>query len=148
MLGTFFLGLFGYYTYKGFPYAPWTELNGDLKAAVGDQEIVLHSNKISALPAHYYDSVIDHRYLPDPPGSGSDTLAPATQEVLNFMAEETLKSAVHNTKGVWFVIFPREKLDYLAEGFQDHPTLEQLSEMFALESVSSYGELEAYHFVR
>jgi 4-amino-4-deoxy-L-arabinose transferase-like glycosyltransferase len=148
LFGTFALGLFGYYTYKGFPYAPWTMLNGDLEAEVRNHEVVLHSNKITALPSHYYDPEIQHRYLQDPPGSGSDTLAPATQEVLGFRAEPDIAAAVGEAKGVWFIIFPQEESDYLAEGYQEHPSLEWLSAQFNLDAVNKYGELEAYHFVR
>jgi 4-amino-4-deoxy-L-arabinose transferase-like glycosyltransferase len=165
LLGTFALGLFGYYSYEGFPYAPWPRLNEVLRE-LQDREVVLHSNKITALPSRYYAERIhagaeteevadgtrnpglEHRYLPDPPGSGSDTLAPATQEVLGFFAEPNLELAVSGTKGVWFIIFAREKLDYLAEGYRTHPSLEALSEQFTLESFSQYGELEVYHFIR
>ncbi|GMR11379.1 MAG: glycosyltransferase family 39 protein [Anaerolineae bacterium] len=166
LLGTFALGLFGYFSYAGFPYAPWPRLNEDLRAKLQDQEVVLHSNKITALPSRYYaerfrsgavteevadgtrNPELEHRYLPDPPGSGSDTLAPATQEVLGFLAEPNLEKAVSGANGVWFIIFAREELEYLAEGYQAHPSLEKLSEQFTLESVSQYGELEAYHFVK
>ena len=147
LLGTFTLGLFGYYSYEGFPYAPWPQLN-EVLSGLQDREIVLHSNKITALPSRYYNPVLDHRYLPDPPGSGSDTLAPATQEVLGFLAEPNLELAVSGTKGVWFIIFPREELDYLAEGYRTHPSLEALSEQFTLESFSQFGELDVYHFIR
>jgi 4-amino-4-deoxy-L-arabinose transferase-like glycosyltransferase len=148
LVGTFALGLFGYYTYKGFPYAPWQSLNDDLKTVVRNQEIVLHSNKITALPSRYYDPEIPHRYLQDPPGSGSDTLAPATQEVLGFFADPEIAMAVGEASGVWFIVFPQEERDYLAEGYQAHPSLEWLTAQFDLDAVSKYGELEAYHFVR
>ncbi len=148
LLGTFALGLVGYYRHDGFPYAPWPQLNEDLKVELQDQEVVLHSNKITALPSRYYDPEIQHRFLQDPPGSGSDTLAPATQEVLGFRAEPDIAAAVGEATGVWFIVFPQEESDYLAEGYQGHPSLEWLSAQFALDAVSVYGELEAYHFVR
>jgi hypothetical protein len=163
LFGTFALGLFGYYTYNGFPYAPWPLLNKDLNADVQDQEIVLHSNKITALPTRYYSEliaeseqaedgsgkpVLEHRYLPDLSGSGSDTLAPATQAVLGFRAEPDIAAAVGEATGVWFIVFPQEELNYLAEGYREHPSLEWLSMNFNLDAVSVYGELEAYHFVR
>ena len=148
LFGTFAMGLFGYYTYEGFPYAPWSMLNGDLKAEVRNQEVVLHSNKITALPSRYYSPEIQHRYLPDLPGSGSDTLAPATQEVLSFLAEPEIAAAVGEATGVWFIVFAREESDYMAAGFQEHPSLEWLAARFDLDAVSVYGELEVYHFVR
>ncbi len=163
LLGTFALGLYSYYSYEGFPWAPWPRLNENLSLELQDQEIVLHSNKITALPARYYTQLIadteqvadgsrkpelEHRYLPDPPRTASDTLAPATQEVLGFLAESNLEQAVRGEQGVWVIVFAREALDYLAEGYQEHPSLEWLSTQFTLESVTEYGELEVYHFVR
>ena len=163
LFGTFALGLFGFYTYRGFPYAPWTLLDEALTTDVQDQEIVLHSNKITALPSHYYakliietgqppngdsKSMLEHRYLADPPGSGSDTLARATQQILGLFAEPEISAAVGDAAGVWFIVFPREELEYLANGFQAHPSLAWLSEHYSLDSVSTYGQLEAYHFVR
>ena len=163
LFGTFALGLFGFYTYQGFPYAPWTSLNEALSAEVQNQEIVLHSNKITALPSHYYAKriaetgqaadgiskpVLEHHYLADAPGSGSDTLAPATQQVLGFMAEPEITAAAGEATSVWFIVFPQEELEYLAEGYQAHPSLAWLSAHFTLDSVTQFGELEAYHFVR
>ncbi len=163
LFGTFALGLFGFYTYRGFPYAPWTSLNEALNADVQEQEVVLHSNKITALPSNYYAKliaeseqaaggtrkpVLEHRYLADPPGSGSDTLALATQQVLGFLAEPEIIAAVGEATGVWFIVFPREELEYLADGFQAHPSLAWLSAQFTLDSIAQFGELEAYHFVR
>ncbi|MFQ5942924.1 MAG: glycosyltransferase family 39 protein [Anaerolineales bacterium] len=148
LFGTFAVGLVSYYNYDGFPYAPWKRLNRDLDAEVRADEVLLHSNKLTALPARYYDPNLGHLYLPDPPGSGSDTLAPATQEVLGFLAEPDLEDAVRAAKGVWFILFLRENLDYQAEGYEVHPTLERLSELYTQDSVTQYGELEVYHFVR
>ena len=167
LLVTFALGLYGYYySNEGFPYAPWSQLNEFLSKEQHGQEVVLHSNKITALPSRYYAGRIrggtenedatdgtrqpelEHRYLPDPPGSGSDTLAPATQEVLGFLAEPSLGLAVNGSNGVWFIIFAREELDYIAEGYPAHPSLEKLHDLFTLDSISQFGELEAYHFVK
>ena len=147
LLLTFALGLLGYYGYRGFPYAPWVEINETIQAGLKEGEVVLHSNKITALPARYYDVELDHRYLPDSPGSGSDTLAPATQDVLGFKAEANLEQAAGDANGVWFVLFPREILDYQAEGYEQHPSLERLADMFALESIAHFEELEVHHYI-
>ena len=165
LLLTFALGLYGYYSYGGFPYAPWPLLNDFLRVELLEQEIVLHSNKITALPSRYYaerttsgleteladgtlNPGLEHRYLPDPPGTDSDTLAPATQEVLGFLAEPDLDRAISGASGVWFVLFSREELDYLAQGYAAHPSLEKLAEQFTLDSVSQFGELGVYHYVK
>ena len=146
--GAFIVGLVSFYSYRGFPYAPLGEANAYLHEWAAVDEVVLHSNKITAIPAAYYDPSIDHRYLADPEGTGSDTLAPATQEVLGLMAEDDAASAVGNAPGVWFVIFPREIEDYLSLGVGEHPALAWLQAEFELEVVSHFGELDVYHFMR
>jgi hypothetical protein len=144
----FVLGLTSFYIYRGFPYAPFDQVNLVLQEDLSEDEVVLHSNKITLVPAVYDDSTIDHRYIADPPRSGSDTLAPATQEVLGLLAYENAEQAVGDAAGVWFIIFPREINDYAAQGFEEHPALAWLQTEFALHDVSSYGDLDVYHFTR
>lgn len=144
----FVLGLTSFYIYRGFPYAPFDQVNTVLQEELSEDEVVLHSNKITLIPAVYDDSSIDHRYLADPPGSGSDTLAPATQEVLGLLAYEDAEQAIGDAAGVWFIIFPREIDDYVAHGFEEHPTLTWLQTEFTLDDLSSYGDLDVYHFTR
>jgi len=142
------VGLFGFYTYRGFPYAPYA----DLGAAIGDQrvpgEVILHSNKITALPAIYADPDLDQHYLADPPGSGSDTLARATQDVLGLWADPDVASAVGSATGVWFILFPQEIEDYRSLGLPGHPALTWLEEHFQAAGTQAFGELMVYHFVR
>jgi 4-amino-4-deoxy-L-arabinose transferase-like glycosyltransferase len=144
---TMLLGLVGYYSYRGFPYAPFEELNIHL-SEIPSGEAIIHSNKISALPASYYDPSIEHRYLADPPGSGSDTLAPATQQVLDLIAERSIETAAGRASGLWLVMFPREESDYQAQGYLMHPDLEWLDEHYRLEQTLDFGELRAYHYLR
>jgi mannosyltransferase len=145
---SFVLGLASSYIYRGFPYAPFDEVNALIQEQLSTNEVVLHSNKITAIPAVYEDPTIDHRYLSDPPGSGSDTLALATQEVLGLLADEDAEQAVGDAGGVWFIIFPREIEEYLSQGAEGHPALSWLQSEFELEEVSGFGDLAVYHFRR
>jgi 4-amino-4-deoxy-L-arabinose transferase-like glycosyltransferase len=144
--GLYLIGLMSYFSYRGFPYAPFEAMNHHFRENIGVNEIILHSNKISALPAVYYDPDQDHRYLADPPGSASDTLARSTQEVLGLLAYEGIESAVAMAEGVWFVIFPREVEDYQSLGFPNHPALLWLEASFAKEEVIAFDELRVHHF--
>jgi 4-amino-4-deoxy-L-arabinose transferase-like glycosyltransferase len=144
----FALGLFGFYTYRGFPYAPYAALDDDLRREVQASEIVLHSNKITALPAVYYGPDLAHHYLEDPPGTASDTLAVATQEVLGLLADHDAPAAIQDADGVWFVVFRREIEEYRAAGMADHPALAWLESQMALAEVRAYGDLDVYHFMR
>ena len=148
LLLAFAVGLWGFYTYRGFPYAPFADLTAYLRAHRGASEVVLHSNKISAIPASYYDPRLEQEYLADPPDSGSDTLARATQEVLGLLAMPDAPSAAGEAEGVWFVIFPREIDDYLALGYSVHPALEWLESRYSLEHVEPFGDLTVMHFTR
>ncbi len=142
------VGLWETYTYRGFPYAPFAEMGSYLSAQREADERVIHSNKITALPSVYYNPDLPQRYLADPPGSGSDTLAAATQEVLGLMADADIASAAADSPGVWFIVFPREIEDYRRLGRPVHPALEWLTEHYRLEAEADFGELRLYHFVR
>jgi 4-amino-4-deoxy-L-arabinose transferase-like glycosyltransferase len=144
----FALGLFGYYTYRGFPYAPFAALDSDLRREIQGSEIVLHGNKITALPCVYYGPDLAHHYLEDPTGTASDTLAVPTQEVLGLLADPDAASAVRDADGVWFVVFRREIDEYIAAGMVDHPALAWLRGHMALAEVRPYGDLDVYHFTR
>ncbi|OGO11303.1 MAG: hypothetical protein A2Y93_11630 [Chloroflexi bacterium RBG_13_68_17] len=148
LVTAFAVGLVGFFTYRGFPYAPFQELDSLLRSERAAAEVVLHSNKITALPAVYAGPDLQQRYLADPPRSASDSLAPATQAVLGLPASADAASAVADAAGVWFVMFDREIEDYRAEGVERHPALAWLEAHFRLVDSVSLGELSVYHFVR
>ncbi len=141
------IGLVGFFSYRGFPHAPFDVLNNHLRAGLMPGEVIVHSNKISALPAEYYAPELDHRYLADPAGSPSDTLAVPTQQVLGMVADRDIESAVADATGVWFVQFRQEQEDYAALGFSVPPALSWLEEHLVLESRTELGDLLLYHFL-
>ncbi len=144
----FLLGLIGFYSYRGFPYAPYQGLNSFLRAQVKPGEVILHSNKLSALPATYYGPDLTHRYLADPAGSGSDTLAPVTQEVLGFLADESVGEAVGGASAVWFIQFPREVEEYRRLGLGEHPAKAWLEANFTPVGSWVFDELRLTKYVR
>ena len=141
------VGLAGFFSYRGFPHAPFDALNDRLRAGMTAGEVIVHSNKISALPAEYYGPELDHRYLADPAGSPSDTLAIPTQEVLGMVADRDIDSAVSGAAGVWFVQFRQEQEDYADLGFLTPPALTWLEENLVFESRMELGDLFLYHFL-
>lgn len=146
LLVTFTLGLGGYFTYRGFPYAPFDALNEKLAREIQTEEIVLHSSKLSALPSFLDDPAIDHRFLPDPAGSPNDTLSATSQEVLGFEAVASFEAAVDSRPGVWLVIFTREIEEYQQLGYPEHPLTVQLEECYSSVEQSTVGTLELFHF--
>ncbi len=143
---SFAVGLFGYYTYRGFPYAPYQELADSLGSSPTQGEVIVHSNKITALPSAYYAPGLDHNYVADIPGSGSDTLAPATQRTLGLIADEDVASAVSGAVGVWFVVFGREIDEYAMLGEPEHPSLRWLRANYRQEEIQLFGEIQLHHF--
>jgi 4-amino-4-deoxy-L-arabinose transferase-like glycosyltransferase len=138
------VGVLTHYSYAGFPYAPFTELNDHIRAELNAETIVLHSNKLTMLPAYLDDPELPHRYLQDPPGSGGDTLAYPTQEVLGLFASSDPLVAVEQASRVYFVIFQQEFEDYSHLGYAVHPALASLNKQFDTSSKIALGDLWLY----
>jgi len=142
------LGVYQHITYRGFPYAPYAELDASLRERAAPDEVILHSNKLTMLPAVYYDPDLPQRYLADPPGSGSDTLALPTQQALGLIAERSLEAAVGDAPRVWFVIFERAIREYRDLGYETHPHLTWLDAHYRLERVETWDDVLLYVYAR
>lgn len=140
------LGLMGFYSYRGFPYAPFEEIGEFIQGSKAAGEIVVHSNKISALPMKYYHPDLRQKYLADPPNSGSDTLALPTQEVLDFYADPGIEAAALGATGVWYLVFDQEILDYQDLGFDTSPAMEWLNKQYQLVDRWRFGDLNLIYF--
>jgi hypothetical protein len=110
--------------------------------------VILHSNKLSLLPAFYFDPTLKQEFLADQPGSGSDTLAPATQQVLGLIEAPSLDTATKTAGRVWFIIFQKSLDEVAASGLAEDPALAWLNEKFHLENMESWGSLRLYIFHR
>jgi hypothetical protein len=144
----FGVGLWGFYSYRGFPYAPYTAITAEIGERMRANDVILHSNKLTAIPSEYYAPELDHRYIADPPRSGSDTLALATQEVLGLIADLDAASAVRGAERVYFLMFSREVQEYRNLGAVRHPHLGWLQDQFEEFEVQEWGDLELYEFSR
>jgi hypothetical protein len=142
------LGLVTHLAYAGFPYGPYAALDASLDTRLQPGDVILHSNKLSLLPAVYFDRALVQGYLPDPPGSGSDTLAPATQKVLGLVESASLVSATNSAVRVWYIVFQKALDESAASGQAEYPDLAWLGGKFQLENVESWGSLQLYLFER
>ncbi len=142
------LGLVTHLTYAGFPYAPYATLDSSIQARLQPGDVILHSNKLSLLPAVYYDRALVQEYLPDLSGSGSDTLAPATQRVLGLVEFASLASATGSAGRVWFIVFQKALDETAASGKVIDPDLAWLGGKFQFENVETWGPLQVYIFRR
>jgi hypothetical protein len=128
----FALGIYQHVTYRDFPYGPFRELDTSLRQRHSPEDLILHSNKLSMLPAMLFDRQLPQSFIGDPAGSRVDTLAIATQQVLNIDAEDTIESATMDAKRVWFIIYERSIDEYQAAGFATHPDIDYLNSQFHL----------------
>jgi len=139
-------GLYQHVTYAGFPYAPWREVQSSLAGRLQPGDAILHSSKLTYLPALYYDASLPQRFIADPSGSEVDTLAPATQQVLGVASSPDLESAASDSSRLWFIIFQQSMDEYASAGRGTHPQLAWLERHYRLESVESWADLRLYLF--
>lgn len=139
-------GLYAHYTFAQFPRPNFQSAIAFLENNVQSGDLVLHSNKLTFFPMHYYDRNLSQSFLADPPGSGSDTLALPTQKVLGLYADHEIEMVVlPTTTRVWFVIFARAIEEYSPES---HPHLNWLLENFQVAAQNTFNDLTVYQFVR
>ncbi|MEZ0395357.1 MAG: glycosyltransferase family 39 protein [Anaerolineales bacterium] len=141
------MGWYQHLTYQGFPYVPSPELTQFLRENRQAGDVIVHSNKLSWLPALYYDPGLAQECIADPPGSPTDTLAPATQQALGIQSQPDLESAVAGARRVWFIIFEQSIAEYQQAGLSTHPHLAWLTARYRLEEERSFGDLRLYLFV-
>jgi hypothetical protein len=142
LAASFVLGIYQHLTYRGFPYGQFKELSTSLRRRMEPQDIIIHSNKLSMLPAMLFDRDVSQSFIRDEPGSPTDTLASATQQVLNIGAEKDIQSATRNAKRVWYVIYQRSIAEYQAGGYRTHPDIEYLDSQYSLKLEETWDGLQ------
>jgi len=110
--------------------------------------VIIHSSKLSLLPAFYFDPALPQIFIADPPRSNVDTLAPATQEVLGIVSSPTIEAAAGDSQRIWFILFRQSAQEYLGIGQGTHPHVAWLDEHFRLVSEETYGDLKLYLYSR
>ncbi len=136
-------GLVAHYTFTQFPRPHFAAADAYLEASLKPGDVVVHSNKLSFLPMLYYDRALPQAYVTDPPGSGSDTLALPTQQVLGLLASPDVETAVHHAPRVWFIIFDRAIQEYAPA---PHPHLAWLTAHYTLAHTEHFDDLSIYEF--
>ena len=142
------LGIYQHLTYHDFPYAPFKELDMSLRQRMEPQDVIIHSNKLSMIPAMLFDRGLSQSFIGDQPGSSTDTLAPATQQVLNIKAEENIQSAARNAERVWYIIYQRSIVEYQAGGYPTHPDIQYLDSQYRLKSEEHWDGLQVLLYTK
>jgi len=136
------------YRFDSFPRSPFQPAMASLAERVTASDRVVHENKLSYFPSAYYAPGIAQTFLPDPPGSHNDTLAPATQAAVGIFPAVDLPSVVGDAKRVFFVVFREAIEEYKSTGQANDPALTWLEERFTLADRQVFNDLEIYTFVR
>jgi hypothetical protein len=141
---TFVAGLWAHYTFASFPRPSFQSAITYLKQNLAQGDVIVHSNKLTYFPMYYYDRTLPQKFIADPIGSGSDTLALPTQEVLGLYAINDLQIAAGNSKRVWFVIFDRAVEEYKPN---PHPHLEWMRTNYVSGQVKKIDDMTIYEFM-
>ncbi len=131
------------YNYSEFPRSPFRQANAYLRERHRTGDVIVHDNKLSFFPSHYYDRGLDQEYIGDAPGSPSDTLALPTQEALGLLAQPDIAQATHGTPRVWFVAFQRA-LDEAQELGAPNPSKTWLDSEYRLTATQTFSDLNIY----
>lgn len=136
------------YAYEKFPRSPFEAAAKALKHSFSNGDVIIHDNKLSHFPMHYYQIQLPQTFIADLPGSHNDTLALGSQIAMNIFPSLDMETAVSDAKHVWFVVFERAIEEYKELGQSDHPKLAWLSERFDLFGVRKFNDLWIYEFNR
>ena len=142
------MGVFQHLTYRGFPYGQFSLLNSTIEHKLEDGDLIIHSSKLSYLPAFYFNPSLPQGFILDPPKSNVDTLAPATRKILRVREFDTIEEAADKAERIWFVIYKPSIEEYTLQGHTTHPHLTYLDENFQLESVEELDDLKLYLYKR
>jgi 4-amino-4-deoxy-L-arabinose transferase-like glycosyltransferase len=142
------LGIYQHVTYHDFPYGPFRQLDLSLQERVEPQDVIVHSNKLSMLPALLFDRKLPQSFIGDPPGSRVDTLASATQQVLGIKSESGIQSATGNARRVWYIIYQRSIEENKANGTPIYPDLEYLNSQYDLKSEETWDGLRVLLYTK
>jgi mannosyltransferase len=135
------------YNYADFPRSPFREANSYLRERYVAGDVIVHDNKLSFFPSHYYDRGLDQEYVGDAPGTPTDTLALPTQEVLGLLAEPNMPAAADDAERVWFVVFQRA-LDEAKELGEPNPNHAWLEDHYRLTDTIECGDLRILLYER
>jgi uncharacterized membrane protein len=135
------IGIYQHVTYSGFPYGPFEKINQHLTEKILPGDIIIHSSKLSYLPSYFFSSELPQGYIIDPPQSSTDTLAPATREILGLQDYASIEQATENASRIWFLIFKKSIDEFMSMGHENHPDLEYLNSHFKFENKEQWDEM-------
>ena len=142
------VGLPFHYTFEEFPRSPYQAAMADLQSEVKPGDLIIHDNKLSFFPSHYYAPDLEQLFLADEPGSPNDTFAFASQQAMGLFPQPNLEQAVDGAQRVFFIVFETTLHEYQQGRSTEHPQLAWLMEHFQPAGSAAYNDLLVYEFSR
>jgi len=142
------IGLPFQFSFEEFPRSPYQTAMVDLRAAVRPGDQIIHDNKLSFFPSHYYAPDLPQSFLMDEPGSPNDTLALASQQAMGLYPQKNMEQAVGGSNHIFFILFDTTLQEYLQSGSPDHPQLAWLKDHYQLAGKTHYNDLLVFEFSR
>jgi len=135
------MGIVQHITYNGFPYGSYSKINENIRSQMQAGDIVVHSSKLSYLPAFAMNRDLQQGFIVDPPNSNVDTLSPAIREAFQLIEYENIEEASAQATRVWFVIFDQSIEEYTTNDYKTHPHLEYLDKNLTLQDTRQWNDI-------
>lgn len=135
------MGIVQHVTYNGFPYGSYSKISENIRSQMQAGDIVVHSSKLSYLPAFAMDRDLQQGFIVDPPNSNVDTLSPAIREAFQLIEYENIEEASAQATRVWFVIFDQSIEEYTTNDYKTHPHLEYLDKNLTLQDTRQWNDI-------
>lgn len=137
-----------FYRFESFPRSPFKAAAQALQAESQPGDVIVHDNKLSQFPMHYFAPNLPQKFIADEPGSFNDTYALASQQAMKIFPDPDLQTAVGGAESVYFVTFSVTIAEYEAMGAGQHPGLAWLEKTYQLAGKQTFGDLEIYHYTQ
>ncbi len=137
------IGLYYQYTIATFPNSPFQTAGSYIAQNWQDGDVIVHQNKLTALPGIYYQRDLPQYFIGDKSGSSDDTLALPTQKALNIFADSCVQAAAHQGQRVWWVVFDQAAAQYASAGRTELADAEAwLNEHYTATTIQKFNDLD------
>ncbi len=135
------------FSYSEFPRSPFARASIQIHDAVKDDFFIVHDNKLSFFPIHYYFPSTSQVFLKDQPGTANDTFATTSQEAMEIFPVDNIDTASTGRNKLVYIVFREAAREY-EEQNQPHPVISWLKSNFTLTEEKSIGDLKLLYFER
>lgn len=122
--------------------APYAQADAFLRAQFQNGDLIVHDNKLSFFPMHYYDRALPQVFLADPPNSDNDTFAPGSQQAMQLFPT-SWETAIGSSPRVWFVIY-QTAIDEARAANVPHANLARLESTMQRAQENEYGDVRIF----